>query len=244
MRTGRTLFPALLALVCLSCNIVKEDRELCPCNLTINVTGAPGDVRLMLQSRSFVMDEVVPGDTSVTWRVPRPDIRITAVCGAEWSDGVFIKEGGECPPLYLGVGRVGTDAENVTCSPPLYKSYCLIDMHFNCPPGWKDFPVRLSGNVCGYGTAGTPVRGVFSCEAEPGVEGRCGIRVPRQTDSSLLLTLGRSWTFALGEYLRESGYDWSRPDLPDVEVNIDISLTDISFHIRNWSHTEQLWFLI
>lgn len=245
MRADKWLFPVLPALLLtFSCQLVKEDRELCPCNLTIDVDGAPGEVRLLLEGPSFVMDETVPGDTSVTWRVPRPNVRITAVSGASWDGGVTIPYGQECPGLYLGVGRVATNAEEASCVPPLHKSYCLVDMQFKCPAGWKPMPVTVSGNVSGYGRDGNPAEGAFRCEAEPGDTGRCSFRIPRQRDASLLLTIGTEWTFALGEYLRLSGYDWTEPDLQDVRLDIDISLTDITFRTATWTHTEKLWFYI
>ncbi|MBO4435240.1 MAG: hypothetical protein J5769_07315 [Bacteroidales bacterium] len=245
MHAVKRLFPVFLLIPCLSCSFVKEDRELCPCNLTIEVAGAPGPVRLLVEGPSFERDSTVAGDTSVTWRVPRPDVRITAVCGAEWNRGVVIADGCECPPLYLGVGRVETNSENATCVPPLNKAYCQIDMQFKCPAGWKPLPVAVTGNICGYSASGNPAPGAFRCEAEPsGVTGRCRFRIPRQRDASLLLTIGSSWTFALGEYLRQTGYNWNEPDLQDVQLDIDISLTDITFRSASWTHTEKLWFLI
>lgn len=244
MRASRLIFPVLLLFSILSCQFVKEDRDLCPCNLTIDVAGAPGDVRLLLEGPSFSIDTVVTGDTSVTCRVPRPDVRITAVSGAVWDGGVSIEEGEECPPLYLGVRRVGTDSEEASCASPLHKAYCLVEMQFKCPAGWKPMPVVVTGKVCGYGRDGNPAEGVFRCSAEPGASGLCSFRIPRQRDASLMLTLGSGWTFALGEYLLQSGYDWGEADLRDVSLDIDISLTDITFRTAGWSHTEKLWFLI
>ena len=246
MRAGSLIFPVLVVVstFILSCQIVKEDRELCPCSLTIDVCGAHGDVRLLLEGTSFQMDTVINGDSSFTLRVPRPDVRLTAVSGAEWDGGVMIEEGQECPPLFLGVCRIGTDSEKAVCVSPLHKAYCQVDMQFKCPPGWKPLPVVVSGNVCGYGRDGNPLEGAFRCGAEPGAAGRCTFRIPRQRDASLLLTFGSSWTFSLGEYLLQSGYDWGEADLRDVALDIDISLTDISFRIDSWSFTEKLWFLI
>ena len=239
----RILVPVLLLFSPLSCNIVKEDRTLCPCNLSIGLD-APGNVQLMVEGRSFVMDAVLPGDTTVVWRVPRPDVRITAVSGAEWDNGVRIPVGEQCPPLYLGVGRVRTDAEDASCDAPLHKSYCQLDMDFVCPAGWKAMPICVSGDVCGYGPGGTPVEGDFSCFTAPSAQGHCSIRLPRQVDSSLLLVMGDGWTFALGEYLIQSGYDWGEPDLQDISLDINISLTTVVFRIGTWTRTEQLWFLV
>jgi len=236
--------PVLLTLLFfLSCTIVKEDRNLCPCNLSVGLD-APGDVRLIVEGRSFIMEAVLPGDTTVVWRVPRPDVRITAVSGAGWDGGVRIPPGEQCPPLYLGVGRVKTDSEEAHCSAPLHKSYCELSMNFVCPSGWKPMPVRVSGNVCGYGPGGGPLQGEFSYSTAPSAQGHCSVRLPRQMDSSLLLSMGGGWTFALGEYILQSGYDWAAPDLKDVSLDINISLTSILFRIGTWTRTEQLWFLV
>lgn len=199
---------------------------------------------LIVQGRSFVMEEVLPGDTSVVWRVPRPDVRITAVSGADWADGVHIPPGEQCPPVFLGVARVNTETEDASCEAPLHKNYCELSMNFVCPAGWRPMPVCVSGNICGFGPGGSPLDGDFSYITQPSTSGRCSVRIPRQKDSSLLLSMGDGWTFALGEYIRQSGYDWSAPDLGDIELDIDISLTSIIFHIGTWERTEELWFLV
>lgn len=239
----RQAIPVLLPFLVLACNIVKEDRNLCPCKLTLGVS-APEEVRIMIQGRSFVMEEVLPGDTSVVRSVPRPDVRITAVSGAAWDNGVRIPYGEQCPAVHLGVGRIQTDAEEAECDAPLHKSYCRLEMNFVCPAGWRPMPVCVSGNICGFGPGGAPVDGDFSYLTTPSASGKCSVRIPRQTDSSLMLSMGDGWLFALGEYLRQSGYDWSEPDLQDLTLDINISLTTIVFRIGSWERTEQLWFIV
>ena len=64
------------------------------------------------------------------------------------------------------------------------------------------------------------------------------VRVPRQEDASLALKIqdvdGYEKTFALGEYIAESGFDWNRPDLQDVLVQIDYARTQVIFTINDW----------
>jgi len=235
---------------CVACS-VKEERSSCPCLLTLDVE-APGDVRLMLEGRSFEMDETLPGDTVVTYSVPRPDVRICAVSGVPWNNGIVIPQGEDCPEIYMGICRVGTNSYEAREKVPLHKSYCTLIMNFNGPPGWRPLPVTLLGEFCGYFPDGSPRPGAFRYSTEPmpggvatgGSGGVCTVRLPRQRNSSLMLRLGDEWTFALGEFIAESGYDWLSPDLDDICLDINVSLTQVTFHSRGFTHTEELWFLI
>ena len=49
-------------------------------------------------------------------------------------------------------------------------------------------------------------------------------------------------TFALGSYIA-AGYDWSAPDLEDLSLQVDISLTSVTISSDLWSRTEdiELW---
>lgn len=40
--------------------------------------------------------------------------------------------------------------------------------------------------------------------------------------------------FALGHLIIDSGYDWTAPDLQDIEVDIDYSKSDIIFSVDGW----------
>jgi hypothetical protein len=40
--------------------------------------------------------------------------------------------------------------------------------------------------------------------------------------------------FALGQYIVDSGYDWTSPDLGDITVTLDYALTEISIRIEGW----------
>ena len=208
---------ALLLMCCVSCSI-KESRDRCPCSLTLDVK-APGEVRVLMEGKDFLQDSTFPGDTSVTCLAPRPSVRVTSVCGAVWDGGVVIPEGEECPPLYLGVCRVDTDKETSRVDLP-------------------------RGNVCGYGRDGRPTEGGFVYRPALSSTGLCRVRIPRQTDGSLVLDFGGGFVFALGKYIVESGYDWEKADLEDIVMDVDISLTTITFHTGGWTRTEDLFYLI
>ena len=47
-------------------------------------------------------------------------------------------------------------------------------------------------------------------------------------------------TFALGSYIAASGYDWSAPDLEDLTLHVDISVTSVTISTDLWSRTEDI----
>jgi hypothetical protein len=47
-------------------------------------------------------------------------------------------------------------------------------------------------------------------------------------------------TFALGSYIAAAGYDWTAPDLEDLTLQVDISLTSVTFSTDLWSKTEEI----
>ena len=61
-------------------------------------------------------------------------------------------------------------------------------------------------------------------------------------DGSLLLEVdfldsGEVRTFPVGEYILESGYDWSVPDLEDIDVEMDFSRSSLTFTVSKWKKT-------
>ena len=41
-------------------------------------------------------------------------------------------------------------------------------------------------------------------------------------------------TFALGEYVAASGYDWQEENLRDITVSLDYSLTRVAISVAGW----------
>ena len=50
-------------------------------------------------------------------------------------------------------------------------------------------------------------------------------------------------TFALGSYIAAAGYEWTVPDLEDLSLQVDISLTSVTISSDLWTQTEdvELW---
>lgn len=184
------------------------------------------------------------------------------------SSGIWIEidEGRPCPSIWTCCEKVSARADRVTVPVRLHKNFCRIDIQVRDVDG-EEFPfkLRVRGNVNGYGLDGKPARGAFLCDAErsetegSGTESDAddsgtalestgsghgyAVTVPRQTDDSLILEIvtddGVAKSFAIGNYIAASGYDWTSADLKDICLEIDYARTVISFTIDKWTHSEQ-----
>lgn len=181
---------------------------------------------------------------------------------------IEIDEGRPCPSIWTCCEKVSARADRVTVPVRLHKNFCRIDIQVRDVDG-EDFPfkLRVRGNVNGYGLDGKPARGAFLCDAESaetegsgfGTESEVpgsgtasentgsghgyAVTVPRQTDDSLILEIvtgdGVAKSFAIGNYIASSGYDWASADLKDICLEIDYARTVILFTIDKWTHSEQ-----
>ena len=179
---------------------------------------------------------------------------------------IEIDEGRPCPSIWTCCEKVSARADRVTVPVRLHKNFCRIDIQVRDVDG-EEFPfkLRVRGNVNGYGLDGKPARGAFLCGAErtetegSGTESDgddsgtasestgygygYAVTVPRQTDDSLTLEIvtgdGVAKSFAIGNYIASSGYDWTSADLKDICLEIDYARTVILFTIDKWTHSEQ-----
>ena len=179
---------------------------------------------------------------------------------------IEIDEGRPCPSIWTCCEKVSARADRVTVPVRLHKNFCRIDIQVRDVDG-EEFPfkLRVRGNVNGYGLDGKPARGAFLCDAERSETEGSGpesdgddsgtasentgyghgyaVTVPRQTDDSMTLEIvtddGAAKSFAIGNYIAASGYDWTSADLKDICLEIDYARTVISFTIDKWTHSEQ-----
>ncbi|MGM9735542.1 MAG: hypothetical protein ACI3ZL_03935 [Candidatus Cryptobacteroides sp.] len=261
MRGFTRTMPALLLLsaLCAGC-FVKEDRSDCPCRLVLDfsqvdvsvvdsasvVALAGGDVVLMetVHSDSFGKEYIAS--------LPREDEVFLAVLSclegfSEGDDAMIIPYGMDCPPVYMFTAVIDSKCEYLRKTVALRKNFCRLKVHVQ---NGEEFPFRLvvRGDVDGYKTDGRPSEGDFRCSASEIDDGVFTVVLPRQTDSSLELDVDDGTdvlkTFALGEILAASGYDWTAPDLPDVTLGIDYARTELSVSIQGWDKVYSFDFVI
>ena len=245
-----SVLPAVLLFTLFSCS-VKEKRCDCPCYLYVDFSVEdPGIVASSVIDVSsedgFLFDAVL--DSSVCSRgvsvpVPRGEVSVNVVAydGGMFvpGNGLVIPWGGDCPPLYFHHSDVDTSSDSARDTVRLHKSYCAVTVRLLSRESSESLGFEICGNVCGYDRQGSPLGGDFASAGEVLEDGRSLVRIPRQLDSSLRLRVVGSGEvvreFALGEYMSSGGYDWTAPDLEDVDVTVDFALAAVTVKVENWS---------
>ena len=225
------------------CGCVKEQRGLCPCRLTLDFTSL--DTSVVKSARvnvlgpgGYVYDESVGQehfgkDMMIT--VPKGGCMLCVYSGeqgmADPDKGLFIPYGEDCPPVHMCAAYLDTECEQYRKVVVLRKNYCRLSVLVEDPEHFA-FGLAVRGSVSGYGADGAPVKGDFFYDREPFADDEWVMSVPRQTDDSMILEVNDGTsvlkTFALGEYISASGYDWNAPDLGDITVGIDYTRTKMT----------------
>ena len=238
---------------------IKEDRNECPCRLTLNLDGVWVEGKDSLELYVTSKDETVYSvkldssdiSSNLMIDVPRTSLKLMAWCGKEGMarhSGLVIPLGKQCPKVYLYTADV--DAQGETCCETVVmrKNHCVLSVLFKQDDA-GDPILSLSGNVCGYDESGEPVVGDFYSEIieDTAANVTCPqVVVPRQCGGEMTLHVddgaGKVRSFPLAEYIKSAGYDWSVPDLPDMIVTIDYVLTTLSLEVLGWD--EEFFFNI
>lgn len=244
---------AVLVAVSVSCTVL-ENRSACPCTLYLDMSDPANGV-----CDTLTVNVWTPEGFSSLISVPRdeygkvrtieiPSRRGAGICVIDASassryicgagGGVFIPTGEQCPQAYMYSSFCETGAEWCSDTVRVSKNFCGVTLNF-ISPDMELYEIKITGNVSGYSSMGEPVPGIF--EYSPEGSGQCYFRIPRQTDESLQLGIsvsgGHEKIFALGQYIRQSGYDWTRRDLEDLAVTIDYASTSLVITIDEWSTT-------
>lgn len=259
VKEDRDLCPCALVL-----EFPREDAERLRDGVTVCMRGYSDDVfslcdtLLAGRAASSGGPDTVSGKWPYSYVVPKGDIDLAVAYSADGLAGelnssgrwIEIDEGRPCPSIWTCCEKVSARADRVTVPVRLHKNFCRIDIQVRDVDG-EEFPfkLRVRGNVNGYGLDGRPARGAFLCDAERSETESAGsghgyaVTVPRQTDDSLTLEIvtddGVAKSFAIGNYISASGYDWTSADLKDICLEIDYARTVISFTIDKWTHSEQ-----
>lgn len=228
---------------------VQEDRSPCPCVLNIGfISPDEADSRSVgfrvSSSEGFELEDTLDLDRSgyrCQVSVPRTRLHVRAWTGDDGtvSDlGLLIPLGQDCPRVYMHDSDIRTEGESYDETVILRKNHCVMTLVTE-GEGRISSDLRLMGNVAGYDAAGKPVNGDFEFTMDAEGAGHEYVAVlPRQVDASLVLEVdggkGARKTFALGQYIVASGYDWNKPDLEDVTVMLDYALTEVRLVVNGW----------
>ena len=237
-----------LVMLVVSCS-VKEDRKMCPCRLVLDMAEVDTSVVKYAEIVVTAADGYGFRDTlrvedfekGYVAKVPCGDVGVGVYCGASGNvddqGNLLIAYGDECPQVYMHSSHLVAQGETCVESVAMRKNHCIMTIQVQSE---KEFPFRLEarGGVDGYEPGGKPSDGDFMYAMGTDENGSCRLVLPRQKDNSLVLEVHDDSqtlkSFALGEYVAASGYDWDEDDLKDISVSLDYALTKVVIAVADW----------
>ena len=258
---NRFLLVPMLMLTLLSCS-VKEDRSLCACWLTLDLSSCAGASDLIrirvISADEVVVRDFIPGEDSPFYEIPvsKGSCSLEAfLCpqGLQTGAGaISVAPGDSCPELYAFCSTFLAAGETAGQKVELHKQFSQITLTLEDSP-WDNpgcaFEVTAPSagiSLPEMGAAG----GGFRFLVPYSGPGQRLFRLPRQKESDadrILLELtapdGYRQTIELGRLLKESGFDWNAEDLPDAVLSIrggevSLQITGADWEIQNISTVE------
>ena len=247
-----------ILLGCTSCS-VKEDRSVCPCFLTVDLSTvldaestSPSlwnkglDLLLISGGNPFVHDRISYEEALYKYEylVPRTDNGVIGILGADNGvidgDRMLLPEGSQSDALYVSSEMVPCQGETAFSSLKMFKQFSKVEI-----TGLQsfDFVKEVSAGSSGLDLmTRSALPGRFRYILECDEDGVCTFLLPRQADDRVIILLyGKDGkldnSIPLGQYLSASGFDWNAENLADVSVNVDRTMAFINITIGGWTHT-------
>jgi len=234
------VFGAFFVIACIvaSCRVVKEDRTLCPCTLSLVMESLP-------EYPAWVYVNGEPAgeayaDTTLKVLVERgPEADILVLSGAPLPpDGMArIPYGAESPAFCSFSTRADCRGETGVVHVKMQRHFSALSLSFESAEG-RDLPFWAEVRGCVGGLSlpdGAPLPGEFRCRMDE--DFRC--RLPRQHESDqlwldIVMADGVLRSFPLDVSLRASDYDWEAPSLKEISLHVSLSVTEIHFTGGEW----------
>lgn len=242
--------PLLLLLATVSCTVL-EDRRGCPNFIVLDLDYYSGrSSSLSFDCRSWINDIPNSEDTleyrmdNHVYDLPFKDRGMAEIlCLADFGknreritpDGdCIIPVGQQHIPFYgVYIQSLVEDGDVFIKGRTLNKQYCNLKFSLLNVP-FSNFTVSVVSDVCGFNSRTlAPVRGEFRYEwKEP--EYYYSVCIPRQLDDGNLhivihnnlfdsMERDRDIILRLGKYIRDEHFEWSQPDVADINAQIDIN---------------------
>ena len=234
---------------------VKEDRGPCPCQLQVSFSDPDlsGTAALTGWREGLLFREKVRIEKARPYwakSVEKGFLVLSACKGADKAslDGhqVRIPAGAQADSLYACFRAVDATGDLAPVEVTLRKQFAtvLLDIRKSAETVSR-CRFLVEGNSCGFDLLDfAPVPGPFRFEPEarPG-EGIVSLRVPRQSDDALSVTIrpgnGIPVRFPLGAYIARLGYNWKAEELQDVYVAIDLVAGTVEVRVADWEAGEE-----
>ncbi len=260
MKPDSILF-GLLIFILASCS-VKEQRGPCPCLLSIKISdtlSATGNLALAVWDENPIFyDKIAMSDRPSIYEksVPKGLYTISAVVG---ENNMTREEKALTIPLGLDSDKIWGYTSTVDCSnefaidtTEFRKHFTLVCIEFkNLIDDFEGLEFFIKSNTAGlYLNDFSPLEGDFRYALNLDEE-HCGtVCLPRQRQGnrSLRVEIVRSGAvienLPLWSWIEETGYDWYKPDLNDINISVDYSMMMVTVKIAGWKNGEKKIFII
>ena len=247
MAMNRSIYIMIMTVMMfLSSCFVKEDRDGCPCWMTVEMPGRvghDGSVVLRLHGNyddgamdyAYKVSESIKADVGILeYEVPRGSVGVSVVNSAR----LEVSVGEQMDSLYGFFRMFYTRCESVLCDVELHKEFCTVSFTLDDEGYISPYDLEIRGNVAGVSAWDLmPLEGDFRFAPSP-EDGMYRVRVPRQVDNSLELVMLEDSEIVdrlpLGEYIARSGYDWAAEDLADVHIALDMEKQQVRITVSGW----------
>lgn len=253
--TLRFICPILACLSIYACSI-KENREDCPCLLTINLDDAQQEdsvaISLFQKNKMILNKTIKAADYSSEYQeyVKRGNTVVTCLRGLDDNKAndrnVEIERGDDSDPVYASSMSVACNSEFAYTTTEFHKNWAKLEIIVeNMIAHDAAVQLTVSGNVKGFDKMNMePLSGEFSCSRRmsDGQSKNYEVNLPRQKVPSDDLTVALKDSkedkpiqiIDLKSILEKSNYDWTKKDLDDIRLTIDFAEPSIQINIIDW----------
>lgn len=250
MKKTLRLFLSVSILVFSACSI-KEDREGCPCILTIDPTHTTIitdylSIKGWTGNRSLFGNNIAVKDypDGLKVKVPKGSVTYSACSqlNSSLTTGTVIQTppGQQADSLYAYSTTVNTSGETAYDRVILHKQFMTLNISFGKIQGLESniTEVIIQADYNGMNTDGlTPVKGDFRCSAVE-KNGMFSVRLTRQGEGQITMKAYSEGILVksgdIGKELNDHGYFWSAEDLDDAWIDYDLGITEAQVGIEDW----------
>lgn len=238
--SSKFIISAILAMVLSAGCSVLEERGNCPCVLFLDFsavdTEAYDSLSVWVRASGAFSHMCSIGREQMRdgLHISVPERGRASVCVLPAGHDAFMDQeynfviplGTQCPQLRFFACSCDTSSDSALVPVTMDKNYALVNMRVvSAQPG--QYSWYLKSAFCGFCTDGTPLEGLLYHPVSVDAGGNSRFCVARQGDDSLCLEVrtkaGSASSFALGQALRNMGYDWGAKDLDDIDITVNFS---------------------
>jgi len=242
---------------------VREDRQPCPCYLDVDYrevlaaglfpAGEPGvvDVTVLIPGHSVRCKHDLALCPEIEEKqVVRDTAQVIALVGNRMPEGfpdlgtnIQYEVGNQIDSLYVHSGKVDCTGEVSVCVLQPLKQFSTLTLTDEDDGAiLRTYNLVLRGTTCGFDAAAlSALQGPYLYTVqEYDRNGAISVRIPRQTERSLMLdfydkdSYQRMFSAPLGQYLFDAGYDPSAPALTDYSFKINFRQALVYLRIADW----------